>query len=80
MVDSKETENKDIQDLILARLKLIPSGVELAIGDLGTFTVEELRQHITSNDEIGQMYIETEMNYLRSLGDLPLSYESLSNN
>lgn len=80
MADSKDTKEQDIQDLVLARLKSIPSGVELAIGDLGAFTINELEQHIRDNDEIGRMYIETQLSYLRSLGDLPFDDENISHN
>jgi hypothetical protein len=59
--------DKDIQDLVIARLQTLPEGVELSIGSEGDFTRDELIEHVRSGDEIGQKMIELEMSFLRSL-------------
>lgn len=69
---------KEIEELVIARLKSIPEGLELAVGDKGSFSTEELMKHVRDNDDIGKMYIETQLDYLRSLNNLPLDDEGLS--
>lgn len=73
-----EELEKDIEALIIARLNEIPSHLELAVGGEGPFTIEDLKHHVRENDDIGKMFIESELSYLRSLGDLPIDEESLS--
>ena len=58
---------KDIQDLVIARLQTLPDGVELSIGSEGDFTKDELIDHVRLGDEVGQKIIELEMSFLRSL-------------
>ncbi len=69
---------KEIEELVIARLKSIPEGLELAVGDKGSFSTKELMKHVRDNDDIGKMYIETQLDYLRSLNNLPLDDERLS--
>ena len=70
---------KDIQDLVIARLNTIPENLELAVGNEDSFTVEQLIEHVRKNDEIGKMYIDSQLEYLRSLNNLPTNDEGLSN-
>lgn len=72
----KELE-KDIQDLVIARLNTIPENLELAVGNEGSFTVKQLIEHVRDNDEIGGMYIKSQLEYLRSLNNLPTDDERL---
>lgn len=69
---------KDIEELIVARLKSMPTNIELAVGNEDSITVEDLIKHVRDNDEIGKMYIESQLEYIRSLNDLPINNEGLS--
>lgn len=64
---------KDIEELVVARLKSMPENLELAVGNEGGLTIEDLIRHVRENDEIGKMYIKTQLEYIRSLNDLPIS-------
>ena len=59
--------DKDIQELVIARLQTLPENVELSIGSEGDFTRDELIDHVRDGDEVGQKMIELEMSFLRSL-------------
>jgi hypothetical protein len=46
--------DKDIQELVIARLQTLPENVELSIGSEGDFTRDELIDHVRDGDEVGQ--------------------------
>ena len=58
---------EDIKKIILARLLNIPPNHKLSIGSKGDFTIEELKNHVEREDEIGRMYIEMQLLFLRSM-------------
>jgi hypothetical protein len=59
--------DKDIQDLVVARLRTLPEGVEVSIGSEGDFTKDELIDHVQQGDDLGLKMIELETSFLRSL-------------
>lgn len=59
--------DKEISQLVIERLKEIPSNKKISIGGKGDFTVEELIKRVKKNDEIGQKIIKVEMTFLQSL-------------
>ncbi|MEK7510006.1 MAG: hypothetical protein AAB567_00395 [Patescibacteria group bacterium] len=73
-----DQEREIIEALIIARLKTMPQNLELAVGDEGSFSIEQLIKHVRENDEIGKRYIENQLEYLRSLNNLPTDDERLS--
>ena len=60
-------EEKEIIELVIARLQTLPEGREISIGSDGEFTKEDLIQHVQNRDEIGKKMVEVEMSFLRSL-------------
>ncbi len=71
----KQTElNQDIINLVVARLKTIPSNAKLSIGD-GTqgLSVEALIEEVKKQSDIGKKIIETQLFFLRNLQNLPLT-------
>lgn len=61
------TIDADVKKLVLARLDALPSNVGVAVGSKGSFTKDELATHISNGDEIGQMFIELDMQFLKAL-------------
>ena len=61
-----ETE-KEIIDLVIARLQNLPSDKEISIGSSGEFTKEDLIEHVKKDDSIGQKMVAIEMDFLRSM-------------
>ncbi|MFH1192699.1 MAG: hypothetical protein V1656_00030 [Candidatus Jorgensenbacteria bacterium] len=78
---TQERINKEIIDLVIARLKTIPTDASLSVGKEGKgFTVDELIESVRIGDEIGKQVIETQLYFLRSLKDLPIEEHVSSNN
>ena len=68
METEKETETeKEIIDLVIARLQNLPFDKEISIGSSGEFTKEELIEHVKNDDSIGQKMVAIEMDFLRSM-------------
>ena len=65
------SDSEDIINLVIARLKTIPSNVELSVGNEGSFSIDELIERVRKQDDIGKKMIEVQLAYLRSLGKLP---------
>ena len=65
------SDSADIINLVIARLKTIPSNVELSVGNEGSFSINELIERVRKQDDIGKKMIEVQLAYLRSLGKLP---------
>ncbi len=59
--------DKLIRELVIARLKSLPSGKKISIGSHGEFNSKELIERIQEGDEIGKKVIEIQLEYLRSL-------------
>lgn len=78
-IEEKEKVKEEIINLVIARLKTIPPKASLSIGEEQDFSkhldVEDLIEHVRKEDEIGQQIIETQLNYIRSLKDLPVTIE-----
>ena len=63
--------SEDIVNLVTARLRTIPSNIEISVGGDGSFSIEELIKRVEKQDDIGKKMIEMQLSYLRSLGKLP---------
>ncbi len=62
--------DEEIKQLIIERLRRIPSGKKISIGADGDFTGEELIKLVEKDDKIGDKVIEMQLEYLRSLKNL----------
>ncbi|MEK7501804.1 MAG: hypothetical protein AAB629_02680 [Patescibacteria group bacterium] len=73
MPDQKEI-NMEIINLIVARLKTIPSDASLSIGgdEQNTMTQEDIIKEVREQSVIGKQIIESQLFFLRSLKDLPV--------
>lgn len=69
----------DVKNLVVARLKALPSDLILSMGLDGSFSKKELIEHVENEDDIGTKIVEIQMDYLRTLKDgfdsLPYSNE-----
>jgi len=63
----KDSQDEEIKQLVIERLKTIPPDKKISIGGEGDFTVEELIARVKKNDEIGQKIVEVQMKFLQSL-------------
>jgi len=67
MNGTKQKLDEDIKQLVIERLRKIPSGKKISIGGEGNFTAQELIDRIEKNDKIGQKIVKIQMNFLQSL-------------
>ena len=65
--DKIENREKEKRELVIARLKILPSDKKLSVGSSGDFTRDELIEHVEKKDEIGKKIVEVQMEYLRLL-------------
>jgi len=59
--------DKDVKELVIARIKTLPEDTGVSIGSAGSFSKEQIIQHIEKNDEIGRKIVEIELNFLQKL-------------
>lgn len=59
--------NKDIQALVIERLRTLPDDKNISIGSDGEFTKEDLISHVEKRDDLGKKIIDIEMSFLRGL-------------
>ena len=71
---NKNEITPDMINLVIARLKTVPSNAKLSIGD-GTqsLSADSLIEEVKKQSEIGKKVIEAQLFFLRSLQDLPLA-------
>lgn len=67
MSEQKDSLQEDIKQLVIARLKDIPSDKKISIGSEGSFEISELISRVKEGDEIGKKVIDVQMSYLQSL-------------
>ncbi|MBU4257262.1 hypothetical protein L6249_02160 [Candidatus Parcubacteria bacterium] len=63
----KSAIDKDIKELVKARLSILPQNVNISIGLDGAFKRDELIRHVEQGDSIGEKIIQVDMEFLRSL-------------
>jgi len=66
--------NQDIINLVVARLNTIPSNANLSVGNnKEPMSVKDLIEEVKKQTEIGKKLVESQLFFLRSLQDLPVS-------
>jgi hypothetical protein len=71
--NSKEL-NQEIINLVVARLKTIPSNANLSVGgDNEPMSVYSLIEEVKKQTEVGKKLVESQLFFLRSLQDLPVA-------
>jgi hypothetical protein len=72
--NTTEKISQDAINLVIARLKTIPSNAKLSIGgEKEALSIENLIEEVKNQSEIGKKVVESQMFFLRSLQDLPLA-------
>jgi len=60
-------QQKEIKEIVIARLDAMPSNKRISIGSFGEFTKEELIKRVKENDPVGKKIIEIELEFLRAI-------------
>jgi len=61
--------NDDEVQLVIARLKTMPSNVTVNLGDSGVLDQSDLLTHVKKQDELGQKIVQMHLRYLRAFKD-----------
>ena len=59
--------DKDMKELVKARLNVLPENISVSIGKEGTFSRDELIDHVEKEDNIGQKVSQVEMEFLQAI-------------
>ncbi|MEW5897320.1 MAG: hypothetical protein AB1668_06505 [Nanoarchaeota archaeon] len=62
-----EKISEELKKIVLWRLETIPPNFKLSVGNAGTFTKDELRQHIEKEDQIGVTFAKMQLNFMKAL-------------
>ncbi len=65
--NTRRVSDKEVRELVIARLRSLSSNKKISIGADGEFTKEDLVERVASGDEIGEKIVEIQLNYLKSL-------------
>lgn len=59
---------KDVKELVLWRLETsVPEHFKLSVGAKGSFTKQELKEHIQKEDDIGLAFVDIQLNFIKAL-------------
>jgi hypothetical protein len=60
---------KEVKELILARLDVMPNNIKLSIGSYGSFSKDQLKENVEKETEIGHKIVEMQLNFLRAVSN-----------
>lgn len=66
----KHTEHipKEITELVITRIDVqAPSTLRLSIGSYGSFTKEEMIEHVRKGDEVGRHIIKSHLAFMKAI-------------
>jgi len=66
-MNKEESINEDVKELVIARLDVMPSNYKLSIGDMGTFTKDDLIKHVRASDSVGNQIVKMQFNFIKAL-------------
>jgi hypothetical protein len=67
MTEKDEKINEDVKELVIARLGIMPSTYKLSMGADGTFTKNQLIEHVMAEDKIGNQIARMQLNFIKAL-------------
>lgn len=72
MVDKSEKliEDNEIKQLMIERLKVLSPGTVISFGSAGEYTRDQMIKNIENNTEIGELFAEIQIEWLRSFQNL----------
>lgn len=60
---------KEVKELILARLDVMPNNIKLSIDSYGSFSKDQLKENVEKETEIGHKIVEMQLNFLRAVSN-----------
>lgn len=77
--ENKKTKLKEKEiELIIARLEVISPDIYFASGNGSSISRDDMIKHVRNGDEVGNEFMETEMEFLRAMKDGKLLKQLIS--
>jgi hypothetical protein len=67
MSEERKEKERELRELVLARIDVMPPNLKLSIGNFGTFTKQELMEHVRNGDEAGKQIVQMQLNFIKAL-------------
>ena len=67
MIEKDGKISDDVKELVIARLGIMPSTYKLSIGSEGSFTRNQLIEHVKAEDKIGNQIARMQLNFIKAL-------------
>ncbi|MBI2629829.1 hypothetical protein HYW76_01885 [Candidatus Pacearchaeota archaeon] len=64
---SEEKQDEELKELVLARIGIMPPNLKLSIGNFGTFTKQEMIEHVKCGDAAGKQIIQMQISFIKAL-------------
>lgn len=64
------TFDKDVKELVILRLRSVPSDIIISVGNFGEFTGEQLIKEVGKGSEIGNAIIRKHLLFIRTMPTL----------
>jgi len=58
---------EELKKIVLCKLDIIPPNFKLSVGNKGSFTKDQLKQHIENEDEIGVLFANMQLRFMKAL-------------
>ncbi len=62
-----EKISEELKKIVLWRLETVPPNYKLSVGNKGSFTKDELKQHVEKGDEVGVMFANIQLKFMKAL-------------
>lgn len=66
----KLTNNEDIRNLVVERLKILSPRTMISVGSEGDYTRDQMIKFVEEGNELGEMFAEIQIEWLRSFQKL----------
>lgn len=62
--------DKNVKELVILRLKAVPSNLSISIGGHGEFTRDQLIEEVKKGSEVGEAAVRMELLFIRQMPQL----------
>ena len=59
--------DQNLKNMVIGRLQVIPEGVEISVGNSGSFNKDDLISNIKDETEVGKKMVDIELAYMKDL-------------
>ena len=74
------TFDRDVKDLVILRLRSVPSDIIISVGHFGEFTGEQLIKEVDKGTDIGNAVVKRHLLFIRSMPTLSKRIAEYSEN